>query len=154
VCCSVLQCIATVTSSRRDYHQSKNDGVCSLCRNVMLQGGGRGGLESVHDAACCSALQCVAVCCSVLRQRNIHDLIMSFVKMLVCAVCSKKWVEGERAGGSETHIYSRCCSVLHLTKGCCSVCSLCKIGGGVRETHISGCCNVMCCCIGGCCSAL
>jgi len=92
VCCSVLQCVAvcgsvfccSVLQSRFDCRVFGEVQKLRICQKVDA-------LQCV--AVCCSVLQCVAVCCSVLKR---------------VAVCC-----------SVLQCVAVCCSVLHSAAVCC-----------------------------------
>ena len=72
VCCSVLQCVAVCCSEI----DAKRCDVARLLRHYYSHGAGV--LQSVavwrivlqRDAACCSVLQCVVVCCSGITAKR------------------------------------------------------------------------------------
>jgi len=93
-------------------------------------------VKSTHARLCCSVLQCVAVCCSVLLYL-LRSLVGTRSIVFQCVAV--------------------CCSVLQCIAMCCSTCS------GVKSTKDRMCCSmlqyiVVCCsvlqCVAVCCSVL
>jgi len=99
-------------------------------------------LERVHKAkhtscmSCCSALQCDAVCCSVLQEslacvhKAKHTCCMSCCSMLQCvAVCS-----------SVLQCVAICCSVVQCVAVCCSVLQCVASAAVLGSAHMHSSC--------------